>query len=70
MLLFSVCSICNPGEGWKAKYETADGGFFQNVSKVETNNVTAVYTVSGHLSLANNGWKPHTKHSKVYSCHW
>ncbi|XP_050933165.1 putative hydroxypyruvate isomerase isoform X1 [Lates calcarifer] len=27
-------------------------------------------TANGHLSLANNGWKPDTKHTQVFSHNW
>ncbi len=32
--------------------------------------LTDVWTVSGHISLANNGWKPDTKHSQVFPHNW
>lgn len=31
---------------------------------------TNLWTVSGHLSLANNGWKPDKKHTQVFSHNW
>lgn len=32
--------------------------------------LTNVSTVSGRLSLANNGWKPDTKHRQVFPYNW